>query len=1297
MLDRHSPKSATRTCIFRCLVLVALSVLATWPAWSQVSSTLSASTSFRPHTPRPVQEGSATLLGHYNPNQRLRLTLGLQPPHVNEERQFLESIQTKGSHDFHHFLSAEEWTKRFDPSVEDEQAVVDWLTAHGLTVTHRFPNRLLVDVEGTAGTIENAFGVTMNSYQVGTKTVYSNDRDPQIPSNLTNIIHSVGGLNNLEVMHPANKNAKEPVFSDYVPGPAVSAPASSHGNGKRSKLTQSPKASSAGLTSNFTSGSPYDPQDMYSTAAYDASALYNLGHCCNPLGNAGGSPPETSIAIATAGSQLWSDVNAFQNYYGLAYNENQLGIDGQSVPCTDTSGATCDGEGTMDMEWATAMSNSFGSYLDTAHVWMYDGVNANFSTFNDIYNHMLTDGAARNFSTSWGCEETYCYDNGDMDTADSIFAAMVGQGWSLTAASGDHGTTANCDDRNSVMFPASDPYVVGAGGTTMYLAGGPPPSFSSFTAWGGGPDGCALGDGRVNDGGSTGGYSSYWGAPSYQSGFPSRGVPDIALNADWYNTPQWMYFSGSGGWNGNGGTSIVAPETVGFFAQENAYLLALGNICGSGSSPCAPMGEVNPYLYAEYNGRGAPHYPFYDITTGNNCNDVTTYYGLGCWYAGTGWDPVTGLGTYNFLELAWAINWYHVPGYTYPVVNFAGPVTNRWYNSDQEVTWTVSTPAGNAYPSEGTAGFSQAWDSDPGNPNSEATPGLSGFPGSPYNAFYDGPYYPNATSGCLDFTGAFCAGSVGQGWHTVNVRAWGNEGENGGDYTYGPIGFDSIPPVTTAGLSGTSISGTTYKSAVKVTLAATDPGYPSTGSGVVHTYYELNSGSWQLYSGPFTVPYVGSYTVHYYSYDQAGNFESIKSTSFTINPVLSLSPASLSFGNEVLGTTSAGKIVTVTNISSSSVSISSIVPSGDFAIPAKTCGSTLAGGAHCSITVTYKPSVLGAVAGDVTIAYGAIGSPDRLSLSGIGLSPIAASPSSLAFGTVTVGSTSAAKTLTLKNDNPTTALSISFSASGEYSAVGGGGTPCGTTLAGGASCTVSVTFKPRQNGASNGAVTVKDGVALSPLLVGLTGSGAGGVSSPLSFTPASLSYTNVVVGTNTTKTVTVKNTSASSVKVTGVSASGDYSASGCVQTLLSGASCTLTVSLTPSTTGSLEGAIALTNNTAVSPEVLNATGTGILPLTISPATVSFGGWTVGTTSSSQTLTLTNHLAATMSVAFSASGDFVAKSGGGTPCGASLGAGASCTLVVTFSPTTTGTVTGVTTVTYGGGFSPQEVTLSGTGQ
>jgi len=727
------------------------------------------------------------------------------------------------------------------------------------------------------------------------------------------------------------------------------------------------------------------------------------------------------------------------------------------------------------------------------------------------------------------------------------------------------------------------------------------------------------------------------------------------------------------------GTSDASPMMSGFIAQENAYSLSMGNAC-DGTHNCAPIGEVDYDIYAEggYN-ESAPHYPFYDITSGCTSNDITILYGTGAWCAGPGYDLATGWGSFNALQLAWAINWEDNLAYSAPSVAFSGPAVHTWYNSDQVVSWSVNAH-GNP---TGIAGFTQGWDSIPSDPFLDTNR-------NDLNSFFSGPEYANATSGCLDLTGASCTGSVSQGCHTAHVRAWSNQGSTSGDVTYGPICFDTIDPVTTATLAGALISGTTYKSAVTVTLTASDPGYPTTGSGVAETYYALNGGSYRIYGGPFSVPYAGSYTVHYLSFDKAGNEGAVKTISFTIEPALSLSPASLAFGNEVVNTTSAGQTATITNITASTVSLGKLAASGDYAISSTTCGGSIAAGGHCTVTVTFKPTVVGAVTGEVTVPYGGVGSPDRLGLSGTGLVPLAASPTGLAFGTVTVGTTSAVKTATLKNDNPTTTLNITVSVSGDYARSGG---TCRNSLAGASTCTIGLTFHPHQNGSTNGAVTVTDGVAFSPLVVALSGSGSAGVASPLTFSPASLSYTNIIVGTNSAKVVTVKNVSASAVNIT-TSASGDYRASGCGGSLASGATCTLTVTFTPSTSGTIQGDIALANGTTVNPDVLNASGTAIYPLTVSPASLSFGGVTVGSASSAQTVTLTNHSAAALSLSVVASGDFTA--GGGT-CTGSLAGGASCTMLVTFAPTTTGTVNGVETVTYSAGYTPQEVKLSGIGQ
>jgi hypothetical protein len=480
---------------------------------------------------------------------------------------------------------------------------------------------------------------------------------------------------------------------------------------------------------------------------------------------------------------------------------------------------------------------------------------------------MLSDNLARTMSTSWGCQELGCYDSGDMNTADSIFSSMIGQGWTLVAASGDQGAAAGCGAATAVQFPSSDPNVVAAGGTTLSLFGGP--VFSSEVAWSGGPDGCGT-----NDGGSTGGFSSFFGTPGYQSslGLGSRGLPDVALNADWFNTPQNIFFGGS--LQGNGGTSIVAPEMAGFFANEESYLLYLstqisGGLCNGHG--CGPLGNGNWYLYwFGENPSYAPHYPFYDITSGCNNNDVTAFFGLTFFCAGSGWDAVTGWGSVNMMQLAWAINTYNAGDFVAPSVFFSGPSINTWYNSDQIVSWSVFDNGTSSLPAVGVSGFSQAWDADPGDVSREATPGSG-------NSFYSGPQYPNATTGCLDLTGASCAGSVGQGWHTVNVRAWDNSGFTS-HYTYGPIGFDTISPVTKATLTGT-FNGSVYTTPVKVTLSASDA---APGSGVSHTFRDLNGSPYVAYAAPFTVTKTGPNNVSMYSTDAAGNVESAHTVAFTI-------------------------------------------------------------------------------------------------------------------------------------------------------------------------------------------------------------------------------------------------------------------------------------------------------------------------------------------------------------------------------------------------------------------------------
>lgn len=119
----------------------------------------------------------------------------------------------------------------------------------------------------------------------------------------------------------------------------------------------------------------------------------------------------------------------------------------------------------MDLEWATAMANSFGSSTNTAEIHVYEGVNNQFSTLLDGINRMLTDGYARVLSMSWGTPEIYGISSGFMDSFHAVFNQMVGQGWTVVGISFDGGATDDCADHLSVSYPGSDPDVTSAGGT----------------------------------------------------------------------------------------------------------------------------------------------------------------------------------------------------------------------------------------------------------------------------------------------------------------------------------------------------------------------------------------------------------------------------------------------------------------------------------------------------------------------------------------------------------------------------------------------------------------------------------------------------------------------------------------------------------------------------------------------------------------------------------------------------------------------------------------------------------------
>jgi hypothetical protein len=837
-------------------LIAIISLCATHSAWSQqphVSTALPAPRAA--NTPMQVMSGTAKLVEPYDSASKLRLAINITPPKMEEEEELLKELQDRNSPNFHKYLTPQQVIARFSPVPKDEQAVVDWLTSQGLTVTARYPNRLMVDAEGTVGQIQNAFGVKINRYEVNGEVEFSNDRDPVIPGNLVGIVQYIEGLNSILRMRPASGAMKGMRGPDYSPGPVRQEGGSGGRDADKAAVAALNASKSSGqLGSQITNGF-YDPSDVWGSNMYDYEALMNQGHCCNPFhtsGYGGGSPIQTSIGLATDGAFANSDMYGFVGQYPYLASH-------WFIHWVDGTPSCCDDETTLDTEWSTATSNSRGSEFDTSSIHVYETANG-FLSFGDIFQQMLTDNLVNVVNISYGLPEDYLSGLGLVSAWHGKFDSMLLQGWTIMAAAGDNGVNAGCGNTAAVLYPESDPDVVSVGGTQLTLNTSTG-AFESEYTWTGDTFAGACSE---NDGGTGGGCSNLFSAPGYQStpacGSGSRSVPDVALHS---SPHPWTNFYFGGELTGIAGTSLASPEMSGFIAQANAYLLSIG--LGG-----VPLGEVDYDLYYIGNDPNyAPHYPYYDITSGCNSNDVSIADGITPYCAGTGYDLTTGWGSFNALQLSWAINAYWLGAFEAPTIAFSGPFTgangsDHWYNTDQTVSWTIKSNAESPLTPTGVAGYSSGWDQYFFDSTSEPTPGSG-------NPFYSGPEFPNATTGSLDLA------SAGQGCHFATVDAWDNAGYTPGQQFYYYVCYDTVAPVSTATLTGT-LNGSVYDTAVKVTITSTD-----SGSGVAATYYSIDGSGYVTYGAPFTVTALGSHTVLYYSKDVAGNTSTVKSVSFTIS------------------------------------------------------------------------------------------------------------------------------------------------------------------------------------------------------------------------------------------------------------------------------------------------------------------------------------------------------------------------------------------------------------------------------
>lgn len=407
-------------------------------------------------------------------------------------------------------------------------------------------------------------------------------------------------------------------------------------------------------------------------------------------------------------------------------------------------------------------------------------------------------------------------------------------------------------------------------------------------------------------------------------------------------------------------------------------------------------------------------------------------------------------------------------------------------------------------------------------------------------------------------------------------------------------------------------------------------------------------------------------------------------------------PLPLDFANTAIGVVSSDspKGETVVNIGNENLTFSAVTYPADFPESSGdtsdcSTSTTVDPGLTCDVSANFKPTVSGTLNEDVTLTDNAktLSSlkPQQIPVSGTATGQAAptATLTGIAFGNQTEGVASAAMAATLTNTSSSASLSITgvtiIGTNKADFAMATGFGACGTTLAAGKSCSIYVIFTPSTTAAESATLSVADNATGAPQTAALTGTGTAPPAPAVTLSPTSLAFGSEEVNTTSAaKTVTVTNSGTGTLTINSIylsepsqqedsangrrlplatggsghpaqltiTASPDYAATTtCGSTLAAGANCTVSVTFTPGTTGSLPGTLGLEDNATNSPQTVSLSGTG----------VTAGQFTVASPTPPQTVRPGGAAQYTINVAVTPTGDIfpnqVTLSATGLPGGA----------------------------------------------
>lgn len=606
---------------------------------------LSSSVMAAPSAAKSFVQPAVTDLGVAPSDATKTITIGLALRNAAALDTLLATLTDPSSANFRHFLTPAQFGAQFGQPADSVAQVVAFLKSYGFKIISVKANNLMITASATNAQIAATFFTTIHRYSQAGIQYEAPATAAVIPAQFAGVVSAVSGLSNKSALlsHRVTVPNTGPLFGDVA----------------MTTVMPSAPAPATGVSGSYT--------------VADLAAKYNI----NPLYAKGYTGAGKTIGIATLAGYTQSDAYAYWAALGLAVSPNRIVdvlVDGGPLP---NDGPNSGGafETTLDVEQS-------GGVAPGANIRVYMAPNTD-SGFVDVFAQAIEENMVDVLSVSWGSPEIV-YDVAALIPFHNVFMQAAAQGIPVIAASGDAGaydinrsyTYPGCSALLSVDFPASDPFVLAAGGTTLpntvqhrhgpvsvlterpwgwdYLKNyivtyyGQNLYYSSYFAVGGG-----------------GGVSVDFALPSYQtglagvaksasaqsllcspaiiggttyqdlvdlpSGVAGRNLPDVALNADPYSGYS-VYFNGQL-YSGEGGTSFVSPQLNGIFTLISSGLPGR-------------VGNPAPQLYSAFKALGyGTGSPFKAITTGDN-----QYY-----KAGPNFNPASGLGSLDVDALATAL------------------------------------------------------------------------------------------------------------------------------------------------------------------------------------------------------------------------------------------------------------------------------------------------------------------------------------------------------------------------------------------------------------------------------------------------------------------------------------------------------------------------------------------------------------------------------------------------------------------------------------------------------------------